>query len=120
MTNMTTLILSILPALAQVESRGNPSAQGDGGRSVGIYQVSRRVVEDVNRRHGTAWTLTDMCQPLQARRLTTLRLADLARSLPVPATEERLVRCWNGGPDGWRMQGTAKYWRKYNRMKGIR
>lgn len=49
MTNLITL--SLLLAMAQVESAGRPSAIGDGGRARGALQIHRCVVVDVNRLH---------------------------------------------------------------------
>ena len=43
------LIAELLPALIQVESGGDDSAVGDGGKAVGCLQIHEIYVDDVNR-----------------------------------------------------------------------
>lgn len=44
--NKDAIILNMLPKLAAIESSGNPSAVGDGGKSLGMYQISKAAWTD--------------------------------------------------------------------------
>ena len=103
-------------ALALVESGGNPSAVGDGGRSVGLYQIGRIYVDDVNRIAGSNFTYADRYDPGKSRRMVEIYIAYYGRRYTrltgCPATFEVLAAIHNGGPDGWKKPATRKHWRK--------
>jgi len=40
------MIQEMLPKLAAIESSGNPYAMGDGGKSIGMYQISKNAWKD--------------------------------------------------------------------------
>jgi len=103
-------------ALASVESGGNPSAVGDGGRSVGLYQISKIYVDDVNRIAGTRYTHDDRFDPVKSRKMVGIYLAHYGRRYTRmtghPTTLDVLAAIHNGGPDGWRKSSTLKYRQK--------
>lgn len=116
MTNIITAAL--LAAMAQVESGGNPRAIGDGGKAVGILQIHRCVVLDVNRIHGTNYTHHDAYDPHKAQAMAFLYLSYYCseRRLGRKATQEDVARVWVGGPVGYQRPCTIRYWDK---VKGI-
>jgi soluble lytic murein transglycosylase-like protein len=103
------MIAALIAAMIAVESGGNPSAVGDGGRALGALQIHAGVIQDVNRRHGTAYSHVDAFDPATAARICRLYLGLYA---PSGATPEILARIWNGGPRGHRKPSTLRYWRK--------
>lgn len=101
---------TLLAALILVESNGNPSAIGDNGRAVGILQITEACVMDVNRLCGTnfKWP-ADCLDPETSKVICALYLAKRGGG---NASDERLARCWNGGPRGHLKSKTLPYWRK--------
>ena len=112
MTNIITAAL--LAAMAQVESGSNPRAIGDGGKAVGILQIHRCVVRDVNRIHGTNYTHRDAHDPTKARAMAFLYLSYYCteQRMGRKPTQEDVARVWVGGPIGYRRQCTRIYWDK--------
>ncbi len=105
--------MSFLPmlvaAMILVESGGDPAAVGDGGRALGVLQIHRGVVADVNRRYRTAFRWEDAKNPDLAKEICELYLRAWA---PADATPEQCARIWNGGPRGHLKAGTETYWKK--------
>jgi len=100
----------LLAAMIACESGGNPRAIGDEGRSVGILQISRVVVADVNRITGTRYKWPDDCfDPAKSVQICTAYLSHYGGK---DASDQRLARIWVGGPDGNRRAGTVSYWRR--------
>ena len=104
----------LLPALAKVESNGNPRAVGDSGKALGELQIWSVVVQDVNRAHGTRYTHADAFDPAKARDICRRYLAIYCtpKRLGRQPTMEDAARIWNGGPNGHRKSATEKYWHK--------
>jgi hypothetical protein len=104
----------LLPALAQVESNGNPRAVGDNGKALGELQIWSVVVQDVNRVHGTRYSHRDAFEPILARDICRRYLAIYCtpKRLGRAPTMEDAARIWNGGPNGHRKTATIKYWHK--------
>jgi len=110
------MLASLIAALILVESGGNSNAVGDQGRAIGVLQVHRAVVTDVNRLYGTKYSHQQMANPVKARQVAALYLQYWGRAYerqtgkrPSP---EVLARIWNGGPTGWQKKSTLPYWRK--------
>lgn len=89
--------------VARIESGGRADAVGDGGKALGLLQIHKAVVDDVNRDYRTTFTHEDMLDPKLAKSVFTLYLA-------LYATEKRLGRTvtnvdraliWHSGPNGW-------------------
>ena len=66
------MLASLIAALIFVESGGNPNAVGDQGRAIGVLQVHRAVVADVNRLYGTQYSHQQMTNPVKARQVAAL------------------------------------------------
>lgn len=96
-------------AIVAVESGGNPRAVGDGGRAVGIVQIHKILVDDVNRITGrSAYSYDDRLSPVFSRSMWAIYLGHYARG----RSNEFAARCWNGGPTGHRKAATLPYWAK--------
>lgn len=102
----------LLAAMIIVESGNNPAAVGDQGRALGVMQIHKAVVLDVNRIYGTQYTHHAALVPHHALRIAELYLRHYAGP---SASPERIARIWNGGPRGDRKPATVFYWRKVQR-----
>jgi hypothetical protein len=103
---------ALLAAMIQVESAGDWSAVGDGGRSHGGLQIGVACIVDVNRVYGTAYTLADAGIEARARQIATLYMLHWARRSGRAITPELCARIWNGGPSGYVKAATVGYWEK--------
>lgn len=107
---------ALLAALMMVESGGDPSAIGDGGKAVGVLQIHECVVDDVNRFYGTHYVWPGDCYDQQKSiTIASLYLEHWGRPQRFrgkPPTHEQLARIWNGGPNGHKAKSTKPYWRK--------
>lgn len=112
----------LLAAMILVESGGDATAVGDGGDSIGILQISRRAVIDINRIVGkNRYTLDDRYQVSKSLDMAKAYLSYYGRAYEnhtgKKATEEVLARIWNGGYSGTinNPQRTDEYWNKVRR-----
>jgi hypothetical protein len=111
--NTTAGLNCLLAAMRQVESRGDDNAVGDGGDSIGPYQIQLPYWTDgggdAGRYRLDAWH-ADRCIPIILGYWRRYCRAALAA-----ADLQTLARTHNGGP-GWnsakRRAKTAEYWRK--------
>jgi hypothetical protein len=114
-------LTEIRDILKHVETDYNPRAIGDGGDSFGILQIQQGAIDDVNRKYGTDYTHQDAFDIVCAEEIFELYIQMWTEKLEErekrPATEEDIVRIWNGGPRGWKRQGTLKYLKKYRIYK---
>ena len=101
---------ALLAAMILVESNGNPRAVGDEGRSIGILQISRGVVDDVNRIRGTHYKWPDDC--FDRKTSIEICFAYLSWYGGKSKSPEKFARIWNGGPRGHRNPDTRAYWRR--------
>jgi hypothetical protein len=121
MTANATDIREISHIIKWVESENNPWAIGDGGMSYGDRQIQQVAIDDVNRRYGTDYTHRDAFNTTCAGEIfelyTRMWTEHLEKKEGRAATEEDIVRIWNGGPRGWKRSSTLKYLKKYRRYK---
>jgi len=114
---MHKLIISLLPILSQVESNNNPDAVGDFGKAIGVLQIHKIVVDDVNRiLGGPTFNYISRYDASCSRHIATNYLIYYGKAYEVKTgkkvTAEVLARIWNGGPLGWQKKSTLKYWEK--------
>lgn len=118
---MDNLLIILIPLLIQVESSGNPDAVGDGGKAVGVLQIHKIAVDDVNRIYGTEYTYQDRSDPVKSRRIAGLYLTHWGKHYEQKtgqkATLEVLSRIWNGGPNGYKKPATIPYWNKVQKAR---
>lgn len=87
---------------------------GDHGRALGVLQIHREVVADVNRIYGTTFRHEDALDPDLAATICEMYLTHYGAEsatgkMPSP---EVYARIWNGGPRGHLKEGTRGYWEK--------
>lgn len=116
---------ALLDAIEFVESNANPSAVGDGGKSIGSFQITKAYVDDVNRIYNKRYTHKDRHDRQKSRQMTILYLLHYGRlyerETKKEATYEILSRIHNGGPRGMYKDSTLPYWFKVkNRIHAIR
>lgn len=98
----------LLESIREVESGGNVNAVGDGGRSLGPYQIQRSYWKDA-RVPGRYEQVRD---PRYAERVM---MAYWRRYCPQSLARrdyQTLARVHNGGLAGARKKATIPYWRK--------
>jgi hypothetical protein len=113
-----------LKAIAQIESSGNPSAIGDNGRSLGLYQISQYVVEDYNRFHNTQYSHDVALDSIISEKIASwylnAEIPRLLRHFKKPVTLENQIIAYNCGI-GCVVKGrlpltTQNYLKKYRRL----
>jgi hypothetical protein len=107
----------LVSALILVESRGNDSAIGDrhivGGEAVGALQIRPVMVREVNRilkiqKSNRRFTLKDRYD-----REKTIEMFYVWKNYHHKDSDyETIARNWNGGPKGYKLRSTEKYWNK--------
>ena len=103
---------TLIDALVHVESRGNVHAVGDNGKAIGVLQIHKEVIDDVNRAYRTTYVYSDRKSIEKSREICRKYLIlHGGRS----ASDEKYARIWNGGPTGHKKKSTEQYWRKVMR-----
>ena len=116
----------LLDAIRHVESAGDDRAVGDGGRSLGPYQIGLAYWRDGCRGAGVRWCYhehvwdRERCEYIIYGHFRLYAPEELGRLLAgraILADCERLARLHNGGPDWAEKPGevlarTANYWRR--------
>ena len=117
---MEALIAILIPLLIQIESGGRVDAVGDNGAAVGILQIHKILVDDVNRIWDTDYTYNDRQDARKSAEMCILYLWHYGqayeRKTGHAANMEVLSRIWNGGPLGYKKKATEKYWEKVERV----
>jgi hypothetical protein len=101
----------LLDAIRQVETGNHPSparAVGDGGRSLGPYQISRAYWRD----SGVSGSYRQVRDRLYAERVMVSYWKRYCPNALARRDWRALARIHNGGPAGHRRAATAPYWRK--------
>ena len=114
---MNDLLAILLPALAIVESSGNPKAVNAKENACGLYQIRPIYLADVNRILGKeAYTLDDRFDPQKSAEIVKIYLTHYGKVYQKQTgktpTLEVLARIHNGGPSGWKKESTKDYWKK--------
>ena len=115
----------LLTALIFVESRGNDSAIGDrhlvGNEAVGALQIRPIMVREVNRilkiqKSDKRFTLKDRFD-----REKTIEMFVIWKNFHHKDSDfEKIARNWNGGPKGYKLRNTERYWNKVQKeLDGI-
>jgi hypothetical protein len=126
--NASKMSIEISSILKYVESEHNAQALGDYNeagipKSYGILQIQQVAIDDVNRKYGTNYTHQDAFDISCAEEIfdlyTEMWAEHLEKKQGRAATEEDIVRIWNGGPQGWRRSSTLGYLNKYWEYKKI-
>ena len=115
-------------AIKQVESSGNENAVGDNGRSIGPLQIQRGYYNDAVERNPSlqsgkyAGYTYENCKgsgSFEYSRAVAegyMNRYATERRLGHHPTFEDMARIHNGGPNGYKMEATVKYWEKVNKI----
>ena len=111
----------LVTALIFVESRGNDSAIGDrhlvGNEAVGALQIRPIMVREVNRilkiqKSNKRFTLKDRFE-----RDKSIEMFYIWKNYHHKNSNPEVVaRNWNGGPKGFKLNRTVKYWNKVEKQ----
>ena len=115
--NLTNLLLILWPAICIKESSGCWWKWNWTEDAVGIVQIRRIVVDDLNRIHGRkVYSYRDRWSVEKSKRMFIEWLSYYAayyeKTTGRKVTLEVLARMWNGGPNGWKKKATEKYWKE--------
>ena len=110
---------AFLMAVMRVDSSGNDNAVGDNGASHGPLQIQKACVIDANEwrkaRGLSQFRFPQDCydrQKAEQIMLSYLHRYATENRLGKRPTIEDYARIWNGGPNGYKIQATVKYWNK--------
>ena len=111
----------LLDALIFVESRGNDSAIGDrhlvGNEAVGALQIRPIMVREVNRILKIQGKTERFDLKDRFDRQQSIRMFMVWKNHHHKDSEpEVIARNWNGGPKGYRLKRTVKYWNKIEKQ----
>ena len=103
----------LLEAIRIVESNNNPDAVGDNGNAIGVYQIWEDYHTDACMAGNLSGEYLDCYDPVYAENVVVEYMKRYAtkRRLGV-VTPEKIARMHNGGPNGWKIGATDKYWAK--------
>lgn len=104
--------LDILNAIIQVESRGNPKAHAQSEDAVGILQIRKCMVDDINRILKKRGALLRYTYNDRWDEDKSIEMFDIFCTYYGLNTAEEMARCWNGGPRGINNPRTLHYWNK--------
>ncbi len=105
---------NVLDAICTVETGGR-DIDGDGGKSIGLYQIGRACWKDA----GVPGKYSDCHNAAYARRVALAYMMRYEPQAVANGDAQTLSRLWNGGP-GWRKHphATNGYWRKVQATLG--
>lgn len=107
----------LLDAIRQVESGGDDSAIGDGGKAIGAYQIWAVYHEDaVEWCKELKGTWADCYARVYAERCVVAYWHRYCRRALKDGNCEVLARVHNGGPKGHTKRATEGYWRKVSEL----
>lgn len=103
-------------ALRHVESTDGRNLKGDNGSAIGVYQIHKIYVDDVNRIYKTKYKYEDRWDPKKSHEIVTRYLSYYGslytKKTGKNPTIEVLAQIHNGGPNGWKKESTRNYGRK--------
>lgn len=104
-------------AIGQIESNNTDNVVGDGGRAIGRYQIHDICVKGSGLKDLLNYQHKDMADSIKAEHVfwATMGVHCYTYAMKYgnyPSYEE-LARMWNGGPNGYQMQATLGYLKKF-------
>lgn len=116
-----------LSLIAQIESSGKATAIGDGGRSLGKFQLGSAVFQDYNKANKTRLNarqcaLEPVCATQVADWYLHTRIPQMLRAYKVPVTVSNILVAYNAGIKSAKLGRippiTKSYLNKYKRLGG--
>jgi len=112
-------LTDVLTAIRTVESNNNPSAIGDSGNAIGVYQIWKVYHQDAIQYSGIGGKYRDCLDPVYADKVVRAYMGRYAteKRLGRPVTQRDIAVMHNGGPravwaKGKKKQNVDKYWAK--------
>tara|TARA_Y100000114_G_C11581402_1_gene241231 strand:+ start:30 stop:521 length:492 start_codon:yes stop_codon:yes gene_type:complete len=104
----------LVNSMIYVESKWDSTAIGDGGRAVGVLQIHKIMVREVNRiTHMRGGDSTIYYYDDRYSVKKSIEMFHIWRNYYHPnSSYETIARCWNGGPRGNNCIQTKRYWYK--------
>jgi hypothetical protein len=102
----------LLDAIAIVESHNEPTATGDNGRAVGMYQIHPAYWAEGTKILGVDWPYRDARDPEKARQVVQAYLCHYGRGRSLLD----MARIHNGGPKGYEKAATLAYANKIKQV----
>lgn len=102
-------------AIAEVESGHDDTAVGDGGKSIGRFQIQFAYWKDAHDHNPfIGGKYRDVVDPVYARKVMTAYFSRYAPQAWADKDWETLARTHVGGPKGPQRKSSLPYWRKVN------
>lgn len=111
-TELTSEQSELVAALIEVESGGDDSAVGDGGKSIGCLQISEAYWKD----SGVEGEWIDCYNREYAINVLVAYMKRYAQEKWRVLDAEHCSRLHNGGPKGPEKKATAPYWAKVKKI----
>ena len=105
----------VLQAIRIVESNNTPSAVGDGGNAIGVYQIWESYWKDATEFSNLGGKYRDCFTRNYSIKVFDAYMKRYAREAwtdPAKFDAEKVARIHNGGPKGYKKTATEKYWKK--------
>jgi spore coat protein CotH len=102
----------LLDAIAQVESRNNSDAIGDGGHARGMYQLHRTYWREGTRILKVKWDYNLAFEAEKSRRVVRAYILHYGRGKSLMD----MARIHNCGPNGYKKKDTLPYARKIDEI----
>ena len=113
---VTRIPQSVVIGMIQVESNGNDKAYNKSEEAVGCLQIRPIMVREVNRILKIQGEDYRFKMKDRWDRKKSLEMFWVWKDYHHPnSTNEVIARNWNGGPNGYKIKSTEKYWEKVNR-----
>lgn len=110
-----TISTALLTAIIAVESNNNPRAGFPDGMAWGILQITKPLINDINRiQNHYHFIKEDALVPQLAEQMYEIYITHYATKarLGHTPTDEDVARIWRGGPNGFKDPKTVKYWKR--------
>ena len=108
---------TLVDALILVESSGNSRAYNKKERACGCLQIRPIMLREVNRilrkqKSNQKFTLEDRWNCGLSKEMFYIWVNHSHQN----SSDEKIARCWNGGPRGWKKKSTQHYWAKVKKL----
>jgi hypothetical protein len=115
-----------LAVIGKIESSGNPLAVGDGGKSIGLYQVSEIALRDYNQYHTVKVSKKELFDPMVNKRvanwIVNVRIPQMLKHFKQEVTNRNVIWAFNCGIkcviDKRIPPVTEQYFQKYQILGG--
>lgn len=100
--------MRLFSVIAMIESGNDPTARNEAENAIGVLQIRKGVVKDVNETMGTHVKHEACFDPIISRWFCVHYL----KRYDAVSSYEKACRVWNGGPAGMEKESTLGYWKR--------